>query len=96
MPLALVGGADMHADPAGGMDQHPRIFPATVGKTRRGVVPAGAEAGEFGIGGQPDTPVAALAAELHLLVAQFLIANDVQGRVQIALVIAAVEEEQAG
>ena len=78
------------------MDQHPRVFPAAVGKAGRGVVPAGAESGEFGVGGQPDAPVAALAAELQLRLAQLLVANDVQGRVQIALVIAAVEEEQAG
>src|SRR5262249_58506882 len=94
--LAVVGGADVHADRPGRVDQRPRVFPATVGKARRGVVPARAKPGEFGVGGQPDAPVAALAEELGLLLAQLLITGQVQGRIQVALVVAAVVGEQAG
>src|SRR5262249_11203007 len=93
VPLAVVGGAAGHAARAGGVDQHPRILPAPVGKARRGVVPAGAKSGEFGVGGQPDSPVAAVTAELRLLVTQLLIANEAQGPVQVLPVVAAVEDE---
>src|SRR5262249_43564299 len=67
VPRAWGGGAAVPAARAGGMDEYAGIFPAAIGKTRRGVVPAGAEPGEFGVGGQPDAPVAAVAAQLCLL-----------------------------
>ena len=94
VPLAVIGGADVDADPAGGMDQDARVLPATKGKPACGVRPAGAQSGEFGVGGQPDASLAAAAAELRLFPTQLVVSDDVQGGVEIVLVVAAVQDER--
>src|SRR4029450_13067461 len=96
VPLAVIRGADVHADPAGGMEQDARVLPATKGESHLGVRPAGPTAGELGVGRQPGASPAAAAAELRLLPAQLVIADHAQGSVEIVLVVAAVDHQRTG